>query len=199
VIGISGRFWTTLWLAGALATGPSFVRAADQAMAETDGSAPGASQVATGAPSALAQKSDEELTEIARRWADLGPDERNALVTEVKARMARRGSPGVLRIRLERRYGTVVRARNGTVLRIERVQRVITQPGQPAQVLAGSGAAQEEAAPGDPAPTTVTTPRPSSGLPAGFGIGFERRAAASGKGEPPAVLVRDDRDDSSRE
>ncbi|MDP6375971.1 MAG: hypothetical protein QF515_07730 [Pseudomonadales bacterium] len=99
---------------------------------------------------ALSTKSDEQLTEIAGRWNELSAGERDALITEVKSRMARRGSrDGVLRIRLTRRYGTVVRRRGSATLRIERVQRTVKPPA---------------AAP--PAPETTT--------PA-FGVGFEQR------------------------
>lgn len=58
-----------------------------------------------------ANATDEELTALGARWNDLGADERRALLSEVKMRMARARSQGsaagVLRIKLRRRYGTV--------------------------------------------------------------------------------------------
>lgn len=58
-----------------------------------------------------ANASDEELTALGAHWNDLSADERRALLSEVKMRMARARSQGsaagVLRIKLRRRYGTV--------------------------------------------------------------------------------------------
>ncbi len=71
------------------------------------------------APNPYADVSDEALTKFAAEWDQLDADQRRALLAEVKMRMARQGSSGgVLRIRLQRRYGAVVRRPRAT-LRIE--------------------------------------------------------------------------------
>ncbi len=57
-----------------------------------------------------AKISDQTLTDLAARIDELDPDNKQALISEIKMRMARQGSTdGVLRVRLPRRYGTVVR------------------------------------------------------------------------------------------
>lgn len=62
-------------------------------------------------PVNYANASDEELTALGARWNDLAPEERRALLSEVKMRMARARSQGaatgVLSIKLRRRYGAV--------------------------------------------------------------------------------------------
>ena len=71
------------------------------------------------APNPYADASDEALTKFAAQWDELNADQRRALLAEVKMRMARQGSSGgVLRIRLQRRYGTVIRRGRATI-RIE--------------------------------------------------------------------------------
>ncbi len=71
------------------------------------------------APNPYADASDEALTKFAAQWDELEADQRRALLAEVKMRMARQGSSGgVLRIRLQRRYGTVIRRGRATI-RIE--------------------------------------------------------------------------------
>ncbi len=56
-----------------------------------------------------ANASDERLTELAAQWDGLTPNERRALLSEMKMRMARKrgAARGVLHIRLTRRYGAV--------------------------------------------------------------------------------------------
>ena len=62
-------------------------------------------------PVSYATATDEELTALSAHWNDLAPDERRALLSEVKMRMARARSQGaatgVLSIKLRRRYGAV--------------------------------------------------------------------------------------------
>ena len=62
-------------------------------------------------PVSYANASDAELTALGARWNDLSSNERQALLSEVKMRMARARSQGaatgVLRIKLRRRYGAV--------------------------------------------------------------------------------------------
>jgi hypothetical protein len=93
-----------------------------------------------------------QLTELGARWDDLEDAERRALLREVKMRMARQKDPGqVLQIRTQRRYGRLVRRSDGKVLRIE-TQVVQVRPVNPRQ----------------------SAPERS------FGVGFERRVAATG-------------------
>ncbi len=76
------------------------------------------------------KKTDHELTRIGARWDDLSKAEKNALLREVKLRMAqRKDADGVLVIRTQRRYGRVYSG--GRYLKIEtRVIRV--RPSDPA-------------------------------------------------------------------
>lgn len=97
---------------------------------------------------ALRGTSDEELTAMAARWDSLDRHERRVLLTEMKARMARRGGPsGALRIRTERRYGRIIRQADGRVIRIE-TQVVHVRPASPEELTAARQ---------------------------GFGVGFEQR------------------------
>ena len=62
---------------------------------------------------------DHELTRLGARWDVLSAPEREALLREVKLRMAqRKDADGVLMIRTQRRYGRVYRG-NGRYLKIE--------------------------------------------------------------------------------
>jgi hypothetical protein len=92
--------------------------------------------------------SDEELTALAARWDTLDLHERRALLTEMKLRMARRGTPAgdVIHIRTERRYGRIIQQPDGRVIRIE-TQVVEVRP-------VGEDDLQDDG---------------------GFGVGFERR------------------------
>ena len=66
------------------------------------------------------EKTDQQLTELTAQWDTLDDSERQALLTEVKMRMARsKGRGGVIRIRTQRRYGRIVRKADGSVVRIE--------------------------------------------------------------------------------
>ena len=97
----------------------------------------------------FSEKSDYELTELGARWDNLSRPERDALLREVKLRMAqRKDSDGVLMIRTQRRYGRIYRSDDGRYLKIEtKVVRV--RPADPNQV-AGTRS---------------------------FGVGFEKRSA----------------------
>jgi hypothetical protein len=95
------------------------------------------------------EKSDYQLTELGARWDDLSRPERDALLREVKLRMAQRNdSDGVLIIRTQRRYGRIYHS-EGRYLKIE-TKVVQMRSGQP------SG-------------------KPQSG----FGTGFEQRTAVT--------------------
>jgi hypothetical protein len=101
-------------------------------------------------PPDYSRNSDYQLTELGARWDELTRPERDALLREVKLRMAQqRDSDGVLMIRTQRRYGRIYRG-DGRYLKIEtKVVRV-----RPAE----QGAADR----------------------GGFGTGFEQRTAENG-------------------
>ena len=94
--------------------------------------------------------SDEQLTALSARWNDLSPDERRALLSEVKMRMARARSQGVatgvLRIKLRRRYGAVPPGTANGNLHIRVTTR--KQGSKPF----GVGFEQRTGRPSDPAP-----------------------------------------------
>jgi len=110
---------------------------------------------------AYGDHSDEELTALAADWESLDRHQRRALLTEMKTRMAQRGTSdeGVLHIRTERRYGRLIRQPDGRVLRIE-TQVVHVRPMNPRQVeqFEQAGGRVER-----------------SGSRRSFGVGFERR------------------------
>jgi hypothetical protein len=99
-------------------------------------------------------RTDYQLTELGARWDDLSRPEREALLREVKLRMAqRKDADGVLMIRTQRRYGRIYRS-NGRYIKIEtKVVRV--RPG------------------------TVDPGR----QPNEFGVGFEQRTASADNSE----------------
>ena len=77
-----------------------------------------------------ASVSDQELTDIAARWDDLDPQQRRALLWEVKLRMKRNSdAQGILRANVARRYGTVVRHSNGATATL-RIQVTSVKKGQ---------------------------------------------------------------------
>jgi hypothetical protein len=77
-------------------------------------------------------RTDLELTDLGVRWDELSGPERNALLREVKLRMAqRKDRDGVLMIRTQRRYGRIYRSEDGRYLKIEtKVVRVRPAPDQ---------------------------------------------------------------------
>ena len=102
------------------------------------------------------KSTDHELTRLGARWDVLSAPEREALLREVKLRMAqRKDADGVLMIRTQRRYGRVYSG-NGRYLKIE-TQVIRVRPS------AGSGVNK-----------------------AGFGTGFEKRNAEPGAQPDPA-------------
>ncbi len=68
-----------------------------------------------------ADRTDDELTQIAAGWEQLSQDERRELLAEVRTRMAKAGETAVpiVRIQTQRRYGRIVRQPDGSVLHIE--------------------------------------------------------------------------------
>jgi hypothetical protein len=112
-----------------------------------------------------ADKTDQELTELAAGWEGLSEDQRRALLTEIKARMQASSSKRpVLTIKTQRRYGRIVRRPDGSLVRIETTEHVVRY--QPLPEGAGD--------------------RP-------FGVGFEQRAVAGGSAatQPMQTLPAD--------
>lgn len=119
---------------------------------------PGLAAAVAASEPAYGDHSDEELTALAADWDALDRHQRRALLTEMKTRMARRGTSdeGVLHIRTERRYGRLIRQPDGRVLRIE-TQVVHVRPIDPQQAEQAGARVQQ------------------AGSRRGFGVGFERR------------------------
>ncbi len=71
----------------------------------------------------LAARSDVELTALTARWAELDPGQRRALLAEVRSRMVRNTQTPQPRvsIRVQRKYGRVVRKPDGSVVLETRV------------------------------------------------------------------------------
>jgi hypothetical protein len=107
---------------------------------------------------------DAELTELAAQWETLDQDDRRALLTEIRSRMALTGKRPVVTIKSQRRYGRIVRDAEGNQVRIEtthvvRLKRV--------------------------APRIAEQP---------FGVGFEQRQVTEEGPTPEPVPGRDDED-----
>ncbi len=119
----------------------------------------------------LAASSDVELTTLTARWAELNPGERRALLAEVRSRMVRSSQPSrpKMSVRVQRKYGRVVRKSDGSVVVETRVVQV--------------------------RPREQVRPR-DDGSRATFGVGFEQRSKRSAKppqqpasAEPPPPTV----------
>lgn len=74
---------------------------------------------------------DEQLQALVERWETLGVDERRAVATEINRRTSEERR--VVRIEGERRYGYRVRRPDGSVVTVERRQKIIryVNPDQP--------------------------------------------------------------------
>ena len=96
-------------------------------------------------PPDYSNSTDHELTRLGARWDRLSDPEREALLREVKLRMAqRKDADGVLMIRTQRRYGRVYSG-NGRYLKIEtKVIRVRPSSGGSAAGSAGFGTGFEQ-------------------------------------------------------
>lgn len=106
------------------------------------------------------KSTDHELTRLGARWDALSAPEREALLREVKLRMAqRKDADGVLMIRTQRRYGRVYRG-NGRYLKIE-TQVIHVRPSadsNPEKAVFGTGFEQRNAESGaqeDPLPVPL--------------------------------------------
>jgi hypothetical protein len=117
----------------------------------------------------LSAKTDTELTELTAQWSKLSPGERRELLAEVTGRMAaNRTARAAVRdnvgVRVQRRYGRVVRKRDGSVVVETHVVQVT--PRTSASVSSNAAA--------NPMPRGRVT----------FGIGFEQRSKS--RQTPPA-------------
>lgn len=109
---------------------PAFAQSGDGVAA---GSAAQSNPPASVAPEPLdptgagfAARSDAELTALTARWGELNPAQRRQLLAEVRSRMARTNSAnarglvgargGSVDVRVQRRYGRVVRKPDGRVV-----------------------------------------------------------------------------------
>ncbi len=81
--------------------------------------------------SALAQNpyadlSDPELSKLTNHWEILSQEERRALLTEIRMRMAAASDERpIIEIKSERRYGHTVQRADGTLIHIETREQVI--------------------------------------------------------------------------
>jgi hypothetical protein len=99
-----------------------------------------------------AEKTDQELTQLAAGWDALSEQQRRALLTEIKARMqANSNKRPVLTIKTERRYGRIVRRPDGSLMRIETTEHVVRYQ-----------------------------PLPEDAVDRPFGVGFEQRVVSDG-------------------
>ena len=104
--------------------------------------------------------SDAELTEVAGQWQSLDDEARRDFFIEVRRRMGEPSAVQSIPVRVERRFGKLIRGPNGTVLRIERFTRF-----------------------------EARRPNPQPAPPVEYGTGFEQRVADKRGGKeavPPA-------------
>ncbi len=125
-----------------------------------------AAQLVTGD---LSQKTDTELTELTAQWSKLSPSDRRELLAEVTGRMAaNRTARASVRdnvgVRVQRRYGRVVRKRDGSVVVETRVVELRSRADRPDSLQSAAVSAQRG--------TVIAAPRGR----VTFGIGFEQRS-----------------------
>lgn len=84
-----------------------------------------------------ARHSDAELARVAAHWQQLDTDARRDFFIEMRRRMERNGQTMAIPVRVERRFGRIVRRPDGSVVRIERVIRIHSRGKAPAEY--GSG------------------------------------------------------------
>jgi hypothetical protein len=78
------------------------------------------------ASSPYGEMTDEELTALTATFDDLSQEERRALLTEVRLRMASsRSEHPVIQIKSERRYGRVIQHPDGSVVHIETREQIV--------------------------------------------------------------------------
>ena len=127
----------------------------------------------TAAGGDLSTKSDSELTQLTAQWSHLSPSERRNLLAEVRGRMAaNRQVRRPIDVRVQRRYGRIVRKSDGSVVVQTRV--VEMRPNAPSSNRSAPVASSGESAGATSAtsnPQTASTPRRR----VTFGFGFEQR------------------------
>ena len=129
----------------------------------------------------LSQKTDTELTELTAQWGKLSPSQRRELLAEVTGRMAanrnvRADVRANVGVRVQRRYGRVVRKSDGSVVVETRVVEVRPRVNGPEGLQ----------------PATVSTQSGAVRVPRGrvtFGIGFEQRSKSTQA--PPSRRVNE--------
>jgi len=121
----------------------------------------------------LSKKTDVQLTELTAQWSTLTPSQRRELLAEVTGRMnasrnaSRKQMGPSVGVRVQRRYGRVVRKSDGSVVVQTRVVEVRprTKPGSSDVPLSTVANSAQDAPPRKRGRVT-------------FGIGFERRTQA---------------------
>lgn len=84
-----------------------------------------------------AHYSDAELAGVAAHWQQLDTDARRDFFIEMRRRIEQDGQSMAIPVRVERRFGRIVRRPDGSVVRIERVIRIHSRGKAPAEY--GSG------------------------------------------------------------
>jgi hypothetical protein len=129
----------------------------------------------TSATTLYAEKTDQELTQLAAGWEALSDDERRALLTEIKARMhANSAKRGVLTIKTERRYGRIVRRPDGSLMRIETTEQLVRYQAVPEGATDrpfGVGFEQRVEAPAADAGDAAPQSAPATQLPSVISVG----------------------------
>lgn len=118
------------------------------------------------------EHSDAELTDLAAGWESLSEDDRRALLTEMRSRMAaKKDGTRIIAIKTQRRYGRLVRQPDGSVVRIETTEQLVRYRRVPE---VGDGAVsrpfgvgfEARTEPADPdAATQVNAPAPAADQP----------------------------------
>jgi len=129
----------------------------------------------------LSAKTDTELTALTAQWSHLSAGERRTLLAEVTRRMAatRAVRPSV-GVRVQRRYGRVVRKRDGSVVLQTRVVEM-----RPAPPESHQGRVAEQVS--DTQGRVEARPKMRGRVT--FGIGFEQRSRASRRSIPPTTTT----------
>ena len=129
----------------------------------------------------LSQKTDTELTELTAQWGKLSPSQRRELLAEVTGRMAanrnvRADVRANVGVRVQRRYGRVVRKSDGSVVVETRVVEMRPRVNGPEGLQSATVSTQSGA---------VRAPRGR----VTFGIGFEQRSKSTQA--PPSRRVNE--------
>ncbi len=136
-----------------------------------------------------ADKTNQQLTLLTADLDDLSPEQRRALLTELRARMAASSADRqMIEIKTERRYGRIVQHSDGSVVHIETREQIVEYrpaPGSDGQQPFGVGfehrLAELEAATREDARESASDPDRSGD---GSGTTAKQRAAA-----PPTLPV----------